>query len=175
MFRLFNFLLLIPLISTYIQLEQPEHPRLKLTWDFFRNDKPAGEYYSACTYANFDYTYQTKSFTKNEIKVKFIVNYKLDTAKSYFEAKYVMKDYNLLAHEQGHADLGVIHARKMYKELTAAIYNKENYKKKIESIFNKVLAEWKIENQRYDEETAFSKNHLAQNEWNVFFDANFYK
>jgi hypothetical protein len=172
---LFTLLFFLPIISVGTEFQQMEHPRLKLTWDFYKNGKPPGEYYSACTFANFLYKYQIKSYTNNEIKLKFVVNYKLDTAKSYFDEKLLLKDYNLLAHEQGHVDLGVIYARKLYNELSKSVYYRENYKKKIDYIFKKVLKDWNLENQRYDKETAHCQNVVSQNHWNLFFDAYYAK
>ncbi|MDQ7948136.1 MAG: DUF922 domain-containing protein [Pedobacter sp.] len=142
-----------------------------LDWNFFKNDRPANAEHQAYTWAIVSYRYQPTQLKGDKMEVQFEVKLKMDTARSYFQADKRAAGSKLLKHEQGHADISCIYARKLKEKFTSATYSANHYQKEIKAIFDEVFAEMNAEQLRYDAETNHSMNASAQQKWDSYFSA----
>lgn len=76
-------------------------------------------------------------------------------------------DSLILSHEQLHFDISELYARKLKKRLLAQTYIYGNVKSNVKSIYqhnNKLLDDFQ---NKYDEETNFSRNREKQEAWRL--------
>lgn len=142
---------------------------IKLDWEYFKNDKPKNVGHDAFLAYNLKYKYRPTKVKGERIFLQFEVIATLDTAKSYFDFNRKFKDERLLAHEQGHADILIIYARKLKKALDEGIFLKTNYRLKTKELFDVIFSEMNSENEKYDLETNHSRNRAIQDTWNLYF------
>lgn len=139
-----------------------------LDWNFFRNDRPAGAQYQAFTWGNLSYRYRFTLTGGEKIQLTFVVESKMDTAKSYFDKKQ-LNNTRLLEHEQGHADINFIHAMKLKEAFASTSFSAKNYQTEIKDIWNRIYAEMNNMHLKYDEETNHYKEVKAQKKWDQYF------
>ena len=145
--------------------------RAILDWKFFKNDKPASAKYQAYTWSNVAYKYRPVKYVGTKVEIQFDVTFKMDTAKSYFEESQVFaKNFKLLNHEQGHADIGFIYAMKLKKIFESTSFSRSNYHFEIKNIWTKIFSEMTNEQLMYDIETNHCKNLAAQKKWDLYFE-----
>jgi hypothetical protein len=161
------FVLLIEIMPIFL-IAQVEKQKPVLHWDFFKNDKPNGAIRDAITTYSINYKYYATKISGTSIKLSFNISLDLDTAKSYYNAALKFKSDALLKHEQGHVDIGFMHAAKLDSILKQTSFSTMDYRKKIESIFQEVLVAMKAENRQYDEETSHGTNPSNQEKWNSY-------
>jgi len=146
--------------QTSDQLQRPV-----LDWAFFRNDKPADREHEAMVFYNINYKYTPSGGTKDSLLFKFDVTLQMDSVRSYFLSTKRFKNTQLLAHEQGHADIAYVYANRLKSEFYNTKYAIGTYKDQINMIFTKVYEDMKNENVLYDLETNHSRNAAEQVRW----------
>jgi predicted secreted Zn-dependent protease len=128
----------------------------KLSWEDFKA-QPDGSSVNAAltsTNINIDYSFNSRDF-KYKIKCQF------DPSKSWGRIK---NDY-ILSHEQAHFDIAEIHARLLHKALKNYRFNAKSANKDIGEIYQKYMKEHHEMQEKYDDETNYSRNESQQKEW----------
>jgi predicted secreted Zn-dependent protease len=75
------------------------------------------------------------------------------------------KTDHILAHEQGHFDIAEVFARKLNKQMSSYVFNKNTYKTELRNIYQGILDEKEALQNQYDAETNHSINKEKQAEW----------
>ena len=135
----------------------------KLTWKDFKDEPPLSDRVAATTASGISYQFST-SGTRNSYKVDFEISTHFYPNKSWYKPE--LCDEVILGHEQLHFDISELFARKLRKELSETTFTHENVKKKIKSLYNRNNKELSDFQNRYDEETNFSRNRDQQVIWN---------
>jgi len=148
-----------------VSAAQQKIDKIKVTWNLFKAKKPATAKHPAFTSYKFNLKTKLVKVDGNTLKLNFDVIFKLDSSKSYMDADRLGVDVALLNHEQGHADIGVIYARKLSKELAKAVFYQNGYNAKITSIFNQVNELMLKANANYDEQTQHGTDKTEQLRW----------
>lgn len=132
------------------------NPKRKLSWSDFKAppDKAISAAALTSTDIKFDAGFENNSF-KFHIHCMFVKN------KSWGRVK---NDY-ILQHEQGHFDIAEIYARKLNKILKSYKPQGNNPGKDVSKIYENIMQGYNEEQDLYDKETEFSKNHSKQEEW----------
>ncbi len=75
----------------------------------------------------------------------------------------------LLQHEKLHFDIAELHRRMIVKKLLETKFEKQTYKEQLESIINEIwIKKYPAMQDKYDEETSFSRIIREQVNWNAF-------
>ncbi len=158
----FLFLCLAPLLffgqeEEYVEWESNS----KLTWRDFKG-KPTNTRAAAITASGISYRFSTLS-NGNDIKLDFKVSTYFYPNQSWYQPS--LCDEVILGHEQLHFDISELFARKMRKQLQNTRFTK-NVKAEVKAIYRKINKDLSDFQNRYDDETNFSRNLEQQLEWN---------
>ena len=128
----------------------------KLNWEDFKAQPDGASVNAALTSTNIniDYSFNARDF-KYKIRCQF------DPTKSWGRIK---NDY-ILSHEQAHFDIAEIHARLLHKALKNYKFNAKTANKDIGDIYQKYMQEHHDMQEKYDDETNYSRNESQQQEW----------
>lgn len=136
----------------------------RLSWDDFKGNVPLNARAAAITASGITYSFST-SGTAEDMEVAFeVVTYFYPT-KSWYQP--ALCDSLILSHEQLHFDISELYARKLKKRLLAETYTYGNVKSKVKSIYqdnNRLLDDFQ---NKYDDETNFSRNREKQEVWRL--------
>lgn len=77
----------------------------------------------------------------------------------------LIKNDWILKHEQGHFDIAEIFARKLNKEISQYQFNKTTFQKDLDNIYKSVMDGKDKFQQKYDDETDYSRNKTKQEDW----------
>jgi len=136
-------------------------PELKLSWSDFQG-KPTNEESAATTASGITYRFSTTTWG-DEVELDFIVTTHFYPEKSWYRPN--LCDAVILNHEQLHFDIAEVFSRKMRKRLSATKFTK-NVKAEVAKIYEEInMALYAFQN-RYDNETNFSRNREKQLLWN---------
>jgi predicted secreted Zn-dependent protease len=164
------FCFLLCIVFPQISTAQQKIEEFKVSWNLFKAKKPATAKYPAFTSYKFNLKTKLVKVVDNTLKLNFEIIFKLDSSKSYMDANRIGVDVALLNHEQGHADIGVIYARKLSKELAKAVFYKTGYNEKITGIFDQVNKLMLKANANYDEQTKHGTDESEQLRWEKIID-----
>lgn len=137
----------------------------KLRWSDFRGFPEYGDRFDATAPWHVYYEYDEPVFVGNQAKITFRVWNALDP-RSWVN---LSESDELLNHEQGHYDTGVICALEFKKRLSTCSFTKSNYRNEIEQVFQEVLGKHINMDKRYDRQTNHSQYRDAQARWDNFF------
>ncbi|MCC5613171.1 hypothetical protein LC612_42465 [Nostoc sp. CHAB 5834] len=135
----------------------------KLRWEDFSGPVDPASKYWATTYWLVKYKYKVLSFRRDT------VNIDLQTSVFLRGNSWVLPDKKtdeLLEHEQGHFNMGILCTLKFKKEVASTVLLKSNYNEKIDLIFKSILMDINQMSLRYDEETNHMLNKSEQKKWN---------
>lgn len=158
--KTFILLLLLPSI---VGNSQPKNEELigwsenkKLTWADYKGKVQSNSDAAAstATYLGLEYNYGSKGFV-----------YKVSCHFSRTKSWGLHKTDYILAHEQGHFDIAEIFARKLNKELSEYVFNKNSYQEDLKKIYTDLTNEKDAFQTQYDAETNHSINKKKQDEW----------
>ncbi len=135
----------------------------RLTWKDFKGPSPVSSRVAATTASGISYEFSTAG-TKDAFAIDFVITTHFYPKKSWY--KPVLCDDFVLSHEQLHFDISELFARKLRKELSEATFTHENIKAKVKAIYNKNNKALNDYQNRYDEETNFSRYLQQQILWN---------
>ncbi|HMI78577.1 MAG TPA: DUF922 domain-containing protein, partial [Ferruginibacter sp.] len=139
-----------------------------LTWEDFTGKADKSSPYAANTFWNLNYSYQRVSFKGDSAKIEELaVKLELDKKRSWIKAGKETPE--LLKHEQGHFDIGLLCQKEFIFQLNNTRFSKTDYQSKVQSVFNTLSEKYRLMGLKYDEETNHSKNREAQQKWNDFF------
>ena len=135
----------------------------KLSWSDFSGPLDETSKYWATT--NWRVTYKYKAFfRKDTATIDLIVTPVLKATSWVLPDK---KSDELLVHEQGHFDFGLLVAAEFKKVIKSTVLLRSDYSQKISFIFNHILGNVKQLEIQYDEETNHMKNKKEQLRWNT--------
>lgn len=160
------FLAIVFLWASFSQAQEYETiswSEKRLTWKDFKGEPPTSDRVAATTASGISYRFST-SGTRSAFKVDYEVSTHFYPKKSWYKPE--LADEVVLSHEQLHFDISELFARKLRKELSEATFTPENVKKKIKALYNRNNQELNDFQNRYDEETNFSRNRENQSLWN---------
>lgn len=139
-----------------------------LVWNDFAGKPDDASPYYAYTFWNLNYRFSSVTFTGDTATLQGLaVNLLLDPQASW--VKPGKQTDELLKHEQGHFDAGLLCLNETLKALASARFTRTGYKEEIQKLVKSTLQKYKDMNQRYDEETRHSQNKEEQKKWNAFF------
>lgn len=143
--------------------------RIIVGWDLFKNDKPTNAERQAVLNCGIVYGYRVRPDKGNLMQVQFDVKVGIDTVKSYFNFDLKNKDYKLLNHEQGHADIVLVYALKLKAIFNQTKFYKTNYNTIIKQIYAKFSAQMHEKQLEYDLETNHGMIDSVQTKWDLYF------
>jgi hypothetical protein len=146
----------------------------KLTWRDFKG-RPERQYdeYVAVVYYDvfYDYVYQKKH---RKVNIDFSVWCEFgDKSWSRRYLKYDDDGDYILAHEQGHYDMGRLCAMELRKHFSEFNFDADRYKTQIDSIYDVTWNKYEKLNEQYDNETDHSLEEDEQERWSNTIDSMF--
>lgn len=136
----------------------------KLSWSDFSGQVDENSKYWATTSWRVIYRYKTLPFHKDTVAIDLSV---IPVLK---ETSWVLPDKKsaeLLMHEQGHFDFGLLVAAEFKRAIKSTVLLRSDYNQKISFVFNSILSNVKQLEVQYDEETNHMKNKKEQLRWNA--------
>lgn len=138
---------------------EPSH---RLSWSNFKATPPESTRIAATTASGISYRYKTKSSGR-----RYLLDFEVETYfypdKSWYHA--AVCDDNVLSHEQLHFDISELFAREFRRRLSSRTFS-ENVKAEVRAMFQQINRELSEFQNRYDQETDYSRNRAAQQAWN---------
>lgn len=139
-----------------------------LTWEDFTGRPDKSSSHDANTYWKLNYSFQGVSFKGDTAKITGLtVKLELDEKLSWI--KPGKETANLLKHEQGHFNIGLMCQNEIIKQFNTAVFLRSDVQNKLQTIFNTSLEKYKLMGIKYDDETNHSKNQEGQEKWNDLF------
>ncbi len=134
----------------------------RLNWSDFKG-KPTNSRAAAVTASGI--TYQFSSMSKgDDVILDFEVSTHFYPHKSWYQPE--LCDDVILGHEQLHFDISELYARQMRKRLRETRFT-QHVKAEIKAIYKEITVALNDFQNRYDEETNFSRNREQQQLWNT--------
>jgi hypothetical protein len=97
----------------------------------------------------------------------FEMSVEFDANKSW--VKTGKETVDLLKHEQGHFDVGVLYMQEVLKTIAAASFTRAGYKEEFQKIIKDIHLKYVAMSEKYDAETNHSIKRDVQEKWNAFF------
>lgn len=135
----------------------------RLTWNDFQGGIPHNARAAATTASGITYRFSTTG-TREYMEVDFKVDTYFYPNKSWYQPE--LCDAVILSHEQLHFDISELYARKLKERLSKAKYTRKNVKTKVKAIYRKINEELNDFQNKYDNETNFSRDREQQAIWN---------
>ena len=128
----------------------------KLSWADYKGKAKTGSDAAAstATYLGIEY-----NFTRNGFDYKITCSFSKSKSWGLHKTDYI------LAHEQGHFDIAEIFARKLNKQMSEYVFNKNTFKDDLKKLYLSLTDEKDAFQNKYDEETNHSINQVRQTEW----------
>ena len=140
----------------------------KLAWSDFTGKVDKSSSFNAFTAYKFNTKTESVKFVGDSAKIiGFQVFLELDQKNSWAKKDKVTDD--LLIHEQGHFNLGILSVREIMAKFKEAKFTKSNYNTLLQNIVNDVSKKYNELGIKYDAETNHSKDAEQQKKWNTFF------
>lgn len=128
----------------------------KLTWADYKGkvQTSSDAAASTATYLGIEYNFNRNGF-----------DYKITCSFSKTRSWGLHKTDYILSHEQGHFDIAEIFARRLNKQMSEYVFNKNTFKDDLKNIYMKLTTEKDAFQNEYDKETNHSINKVKQAEW----------
>lgn len=159
----FGFLLLMSFHSEQEYETIAWNANRHLAWSDFKGKAPLNARAAATTASGITYKFST-SGTRETIEVDFEIDTFFYPNKSWYQPD--LCDEVILSHEQLHFDISELFARKMRKRLAETTFTHSTIKAKVKSIYKKIIKELSEFQNRYDQETNYSRDRDQQLLWN---------
>ena len=128
----------------------------KLSWADYKGNAKAGSDAAASTSTFLGIEF---NFTRNGFDYKITCSFSKTKSWGLHKTDYI------LAHEQGHFDIAEIFARKLNKQMSEYVFNKNTFKDDLKKSYLLLSDEKDAFQNKYDEETNHSINKDRQTEW----------
>lgn len=139
-----------------------------LVWDDFTGSPDKSSSFEANTYWHINYKYLGITFSGDTVKFTGL-NIKLELDPKLSWRKKAFETAELLKHEQGHFDIGIICQKALISNIAKTVFLKNNYNQLLKDVFANTMKKYHETGLQYDAETDHSKNKKAQEQWNEFF------
>lgn len=143
------------------QEEVPWDKGKRLSWKDFKGEVPITVGAAATTASGISYQFSTY-YEGNKMMVDYKVNAFFYPTKSWYRPD-ICNDTTLV-HEQLHFDISELFARKMSLEMAKTSFTK-NVKEEVRAIYKRTLRDLNDFQNRYDDETDYSRNVPQQIAW----------
>jgi len=139
-----------------------------LVWSDFTGSADAASPYHASTKWRLGYQTGTVQFMADTtVMPDFGITLELSNGESW--VKKGRETPELLRHEQGHFDLGLICMAELLQAVKTLKLTPDNFKPTIQGLFQRTLSRYHEMGVRYDTETSHGLNKEPQARWSVFF------
>ncbi len=168
----FIFLKLTLIISTIcfgqkIIVNNQEHTG-RLTWADFTGKIDNNSSFTAYTSYKFGTKIESVKTEGDSITINgFEIILELDQTKSWAKMNKVTD--NLLIHEQGHFDIGILTIKEILKKYKTTKFTTSNFNITLQNLIKEVSKKYNDMAIKYDKETNHSTNVVQQQKWNNFF------
>jgi hypothetical protein len=167
------FLALLICLSGFCQkiIINDQETNRKLTWSDFTGQVDQSSPFFAYTFYNIKTKWSNIRIIGDSVNIgNFEITLELDPTKSWSKNDKVTPE--LLIHEQGHFNLGILAMKEMLDRLKESKFTKSNYITGLQNIVSEALKKYNNMSVQYDEETHHSDNKQEQIKWNDFFSKN---
>ena len=145
---------------------QGKSTKRKLAWSDFKAPPDANSTYWAYTGYLVRYRYQDVKIMGENVNIGYFeVTVELDPARTWAKMDKVSDE--LLIHEQGHFDIGILCGREILATLKRTSFERSNYRDQMQSIFQEILKKYIEMGHQYDSETEHFRNKKEQERWNA--------
>lgn len=162
-----KYCLILALLSGFAGISQeatiewdPDH---RLSWEDFRGQPVEDSPAAAITASGISYFFSTYEDEQGKMGIRYTVKTHFYPDKSWYHPD--LGDVIILSHEQLHFDISELFARKMRAQLGATKFTR-NVKEEVREIYRKINEELAAFQNRYDDETNYSRDREAQLIWN---------
>jgi hypothetical protein len=152
---LIAFLFLIPCLLS-AQEDVIKWTPKKLTWNDYLAKPAETDDAAAITSTALGIEYRVKDN---------VLTYKITCLFSKTKSWGRHKSEYILSHEQGHFDITEIFARKLAKAIDEYEFHSKTFRADLDSIYQRVMKNKEDFQQRYDQETDYSRDKKLQAEW----------
>ncbi len=147
-------------------LIQGKSTERKLTWEDFKGTPDATSTFWAYTGYLIRYRYADVKILSDSVTIGiFDVTVELDPTRTW--AKMDKVNDELLIHEQGHFNIGILCGREILAAFKQTRFERSNYKDQMQSIFQEILKKYIEMGHQYDSETDHFRNKKEQERWNA--------
>jgi hypothetical protein len=141
----------------------------KLTWADFTGKVDKQDSYFAYTHWSVSPKLDNIRIIGDSVSVgSFLVTLELDPVKSWAKKDHLSDE--LLVHEQGHFDLGVMCLNEILSSYKQLRLTKSNWNTALQDMVSRLLTKYDGLMKQYDKETNHSNNKEEQKKWNKFFE-----
>jgi len=138
----------------------------KLTWEDFKGTPDTSSTYWAYTSYLIRYRYDDIKIYSDAVTIGiFEVTVELDPGRTW--AKMDKINDELLMHEQGHFNIGILCGKEILATLKQTRFEISNYREQMQSIVQEILKKYMEMGHLYDEETNHFSNKKEQERWNT--------
>lgn len=137
-----------------------------LRWTDFTGNPDNDTDLFAYTYWYVRYSWGPFNFKGDTVKWK--VDVSLELEKRSWQKPEKVSD-SLLAHEQGHFNIGLLFARTFLQRVNKTVFFRQNYEARMAEIFNEELEKFRQLEIKYDQETDHFSNREQQQKWEAYF------
>jgi len=142
----------------------------KLTWNDFTGQVDESSLFVAFTWYNYKFKYSSAQFIGDSVVLKdFQVILQLDPKKSWAKQDKVTDD--LLIHEQGHFNIGILFMNELLLKINSAKFFRNSWTTDFPKVIKEVSQKYAEMGVTYDEETNHAKNKRQQAKWNEMFQS----
>ena len=138
-------------------------PDRKLSWADFKGVPPGSKRVAATTASGISYSYTTTG-SRGLYRLDYEVTTYFYPYQSWYHRE--LCDSVVLSHEQLHFDISELYARRMRERLGRQTFG-PNVRAEVRRIFKELNRELSEFQDRYDQETDFSRDREAQARWNA--------
>lgn len=140
----------------------------KLAWTDFTGPVIENSSFQAYTSYKFRTKYESVQYDGNFAIIDgFEAILELDPEKTWAKMDKVTDE--LLVHEQGHFNLGILTVQEINKRVSETKFTRANLNSQLKRIIDETSRKYKQLTLKYDKETDHSKNIKQQERWNQFF------
>jgi hypothetical protein len=136
-----------------------------LEWADFTGKPDINSTYYANTWYSVKYSYNVTTTGDAATLSSFEVTLELDPSKSWAKSDKVSDE--LLAHEQGHFNIGILCMREVLSVVNKMTLTKTDYADAIRNVYGEIMRKYNEMNVQYDSETDHFKNKEQQQKWNA--------
>lgn len=140
-----------------------------LQWKDFTGSPDNNSSFFAYTAYKTEVKFDNVEFNGDNAIIKgFAIVLELDAKKSWVKKGKESED--LLKHEQGHFDVGLLYMQEVIKKMAETNFTRSGYQQEIRKLIADTHQKYKDMGTQYDKETNHSIKKDEQEKWNLFFN-----
>jgi len=137
----------------------------KLEWSDFKGKVDMSSSYWAHTAYTIKYRYDNVKFNGEMATiVNFELSLELDPERTWARTEKISDE--LLIHEQGHFDIGILCAKEIMAIFNKTSFNKSDFSEALKSMVSETIRKYNEMGVQYDRETEHFRNKEQQEKWN---------